>query len=210
MKEILKIFDSLQVLNFENQVANFQVHYHETFCISLIKKFALNENEIIAPEECILISHPFEIHRNQPIEIITVSFSTFYISQDVVNFISPFDKTFFQNKVIENQCMTDQIKMLIQDVNSNKQIKNFRIKFYSDFYRFIYELTISYGSNKEYSASEPSILLEEVKQYISNNLNSKIDLNSLTKMVGMSKFNLTRWHIFKLVICLNFIKFLIG
>lgn len=193
MKENLNIFDSLQVLSFKNQLADFPIHYHETYCVSLIQKGVFNENEYIAPIESILISHPFEIHSNKAIENIGVSFSTFYISKDVFNCISPFDNTSFQNKVIENKYMSGLFANLIQDLICSKQKKNFLIKFYVDFYRFISELTRHYGTNKEYASSEQSILLEEIKLYISNNLNSKIDLSSLVKIYGKSKYQFIRW-----------------
>ena len=193
MKENLNILDSLQVLSFKNQTADFPIHYHETFCISLIQKGVFSENEFVAPQESILISHPYEIHSNKSIGNINISFSTFYISQDVVNFISPFDNTSFQNKIIQNQIMTDKFKNLIRYVSSSKHKENFLVEFYAGFYSFIGELTRDYGSNKEYSISEPSILLEEVKNYISNNLNTKIDLNSLAKIFGKSKYQFIRW-----------------
>lgn len=193
MNTKLNIFDSLQVLSFENQLADFPIHYHETYCISLIRKGVFTENELIVPQESVLISHPYEIHSNKAIDNVSVSFSTFYISPDVVNAISPFDNTSFEHKVIQDKFLIGQLKNLLHSVNSALQKDNFFLKFYSDFHLFISELTRNYGSNNLYSSREPSKLLYEVKYYISSNLKSKINLDHLAKMFGMSKFQFIRW-----------------
>lgn len=193
MKETLNIFDSLQFLHFENQVAEFPIHYHETYCISLIQEGVLCENKLVAPKNSILISHPFEIHSNKAIGTVGTSFSTFYIAKDVFNYISPFEHTSFQNKVIENQFMTDLFVQLIGDVVASKQKKQALIKLYTNFYHLIFELAKNYGSDTKYETAKQSIPLDEITGYIANNLISKIDLSSLAKILGKNKFQFIRW-----------------
>ena len=118
MKEKLKTLDSLEVLSFENQKAKYPSHFHETYCISLVEKGVLLENELIVSEDKILISHPDEVHHNISLE--NISFSTFYVSQDVIDFISPFGRTSFQNKVIENPLLFNRLNNLLQFIKEKR------------------------------------------------------------------------------------------
>jgi len=193
MKYNLDLYDSLEVLKFENQLAEYPIHYHETYCVSLIEEGIFNENQLIAPQGSILISHPFEIHINKAIEDINVSFSTLYISQEVIDFISPYQSTSFENRIINNPILANQLNRLLQLIYMSKKERNFTTHFYSKFYQFIAKLVTTYGCDKLYKFRQPSSLLNEVKQYIERNLKAKISLSRLAENFGMNKFQFIRW-----------------
>lgn len=193
MNEKLNILDSLEVLSFQNQQTEYPVHFHETYCISLIEKGVFGENELIAPSGNIVVSHPYEVHFNKPVEHIGFSFSTFYISSDVIDHISPFGQTSFQHKVIENPALYHQFKELLQFINQAKKEKGFASDFHRAFYQTIGQLTRLHGNDQPYILNESPALLDEVKTYISGHLNSKINLIELAAKVGLSKFQFIRW-----------------
>lgn len=193
MKEQLNILDSLEVLRFENQHIEYPVHYHDTYCISLIQKGVFGENELITPQGTIIVSHPAEVHYNKRIENIDVSFSTFYVSQDVIDFISPFEITSFQHKVIEDPVSFFQLDRLLEQVTTIQADKKTISHFYSDFHQFIAQLTSKHGQEEPYIIKESSAQLKDVKHYIENHLNSKINLLDLAKIIGIDKFKFIRW-----------------
>lgn len=207
MSEKLNILDSLEVLSFQNQQTEYPVHYHETYCISLIEKGVFNENDLIVPSGNIIVSHPYEVHFNKPIENIDFSFSTFYISKDVIDFISPFEHTSFQNKVIENPLLYHQLNGLIQLIKSGKQKRGFIGDFHHAFYQTIAQLTSLYGNDTAYFHKESPALLDSIKDYITNHLNSKINLDDLARIGGMSKYQFTRW--FKLQVGITPFEFIL-
>ena len=183
----------MEVLSFQNQQTEYPVHYHETYCISLIEKGVFGENELIVPSGKILISHPYELHNNKPINNINFSFSTFYVSQDVINFISPFEHTSFQNKVIEAPSLYNRLINLVKFIAENKEKKSFFTDFYNAFHQIIFELTSIYGDVKPYIIEVQYPQLNDLKRHIMDHLNTKINLSELAKIVGMSKFQFIRW-----------------
>ncbi|GGH03966.1 AraC family transcriptional regulator [Polaribacter pacificus] len=196
MKEKLKILDSLEVLSFQNKKTKHPSHFHDTYCISLIEKGVLVENELIASTGKILISNPYEIHNNLSSE--NISFSTFYVNQDVIDFISPFNRTSFQDKVIENPLLHSSLKNLLNFIKEKKEKKNFVNDFYDDFNQFIFQLTINYGAANPYNNENDTTIIKDLKIYISDNLNTQLSLIELSKMVGMSKFQFIRWFKFNI------------
>ncbi len=193
MKEKLNLFDSMEILSFGDLQTNYPVHYHDTYCISFIQKGLIGENEFIASPGNILISHPYELHDNRLIENIGVTFTSFYINQEVFNAISSFKNVSFNNKVIENTSLTNQIGALIRLVRSSRNRKNFNREFYSAFHQFISELSICYGADIPYHPKKSTNLLVEVKEFIASRLNSKLNLENLTKIAGMNSFQFIRW-----------------
>jgi len=189
----LDIFDSMEVLSFRNLITNYPIHYHDTYCISYIQKGIICENDLIASNGSVLISHPYELHDNKLMEKIGVSFTSFYINQDIFNSISPFKNISFNNKVIENISIRNQIEVLIQLIQTSRNSKNFILEFYPAFHQFIYEISIFHGVDMPYKFNKISNLIEEVKEYIVSRLNSKLNLNDLAKIVGMNKFQFIRW-----------------
>ena len=193
MKEKLNILDSLEFISFKNHRTEYPLHYHETYCVSFVDQGVFQENELVIPSGRIVISHPYELHDNKLINDISLSFSTFYISQDVMNYISPFDQTSFKNKVIENPFIYNELSDLDKIIKTKNEKENFLIDFYNPFRKVIHQLVNIYGHGKPYFYKEPSSKLGEIKHYISTHLNSKIDLSVLAKILGMNKYKFIRW-----------------
>jgi len=186
----LNILDSLELLHFKNHRRAYPIHYHESYCISLIHQGVFGENESIAPKGSIVISHPYEIHQNNVIENISTTYSTFYVSPDLINFISPFEQTSFSHKVIEDPLVYRQLDASLQVLDQKKKSS---LNFQKAFYQSISRLIDFHGIDQPYLLKESSALLDEVKQFIAHRLHAKIDLNGLARIVGMSKFKFIRW-----------------
>lgn len=196
MKQKLRTLDSLELLSFQNQKAKYPSHYHDTYCISLIKKGVLLENELIATSGKIIISHPYEIHENNSLE--NISFSTYYVSQDVINFISPFNHTIFQSKIIENPLLFNRLNNLQHFINDKQDEKTFINQLNKAFNQIIFQLTTNYGGRNPNNVENKSYILQNLKSHISDNLNTKLSIIELAKIVNMDKFQFIRWFKFNI------------
>jgi hypothetical protein len=56
-------FDNLELLQCKLSFHEFPLHYHNTFCLTIIHDGMMGENEIVAPADALLVSHPFEVHK---------------------------------------------------------------------------------------------------------------------------------------------------
>ncbi len=186
----LNILDSLEILHFKNHRRTYPVHYHESYCISLIRNGVFGENEHVAPKGTIVVSHPYEIHENNLVENIGASYTTFYVSPEVINFISPYSHTSFTHKVIEDPLAFQLLDATLKQVGTEEEVS---LNFQKGFCQSIDHLIKVHGNNQPYHSKEGSALLEEVKHFIAKHLHDKIDLSGLANLVGMSKFKFIRW-----------------
>ena len=93
----LNHFDSLELLHCKSSLHEFPLHYHDTFCLTIIHDGVMGENEVFSPAGTLLISHPFEVHQNRLIHQTGYSFTTFYISPDLMGTL-PNQITYFLKK----------------------------------------------------------------------------------------------------------------
>ena len=133
MNRKLKIdsLDGLEVLKSGVTDHQYPLHYHDTFCLSLIYRGILGENTVIAPAGNLLISHPFEIHKNETIHLTHYSLTTFYISKDVFESVAPAPYISFEEKVINDPALFlvfSELSGLIFCKDSNAK-KTFHLKF---------------------------------------------------------------------------------
>ena len=86
----LDSLDNIECLRVNHQQADFPEHFHETFCISLIREgveaIKMQDTILYGEAGSITLNNPFEIHANPIVDQeVKVSFDTIYLSQDVVD-----------------------------------------------------------------------------------------------------------------------------
>ncbi len=185
--------DNIELLQKGSSKHEYPNHYHETFCVSIIKSGTLKENEQILPTGAVVISHPFEVHDNELIQDIEYSFTTFYISSDVIRSITKTDFCSFKNKVIYDDKLFKSFDYLANTMlnNSDKAFDNNR--FEQRLLTGLKKLTRQYSNTKPFHSSTKPEFIGEIKNHILLNLDSKISLESLAQKVGMSKYQFIRW-----------------
>jgi AraC-like DNA-binding protein len=187
----LNSLDGLEVLKSGLSAHQFPLHYHDTFCVSLIYSGLLGENNVIAPANHLLVSHPFEIHKNEIIHSNNYSLTTFYISDDVFKSVGAGEYISFDQKVIHDANLF-QIFSQLSDLVFSGDIsdkRNFDLKFIQS----IKQLTRKYASSRPYCETTTPALLNSIKQYILDNIDKKIVLDDLSKMAGKDKYQFIRW-----------------
>ncbi|MEX0273514.1 MAG: AraC family transcriptional regulator [Flavobacteriaceae bacterium] len=101
------LLGDLEHLAIDKQSMAFPQHYHETYCISLIKtgieQIQLEGKSIFSEKGTISITNPYEIHSNPLVnQEGPLDFDTIYIPEDVMRFFSN-----GKNNVILNRQITD-------------------------------------------------------------------------------------------------------
>lgn len=187
----LPTFDNVELLQKDLSRHEYPNHYHETFCISLIKSGTLTESDSILPTGAISISHPFEVHDNELIEDIEYAFTTFYVSPDVFNSINKNEYCSFENKVIYDEKLFESFDFIAANILKNQSLNNKHLQ--EKFFTSLEQLTKKHSVTKPFHKQPNPKLINEIKHHILLNLDDKISLETLAKKVGMNKYKFIRW-----------------
>jgi AraC-like DNA-binding protein len=177
------ILDNIELL--ESTISNhsFPTHFHDTFCISLIKNGVFNENEVTATTGSILISNPNEIHCNTVQTDNRYSVSTIYVNENIVSYLTK-NKAVFTSKVITNSVIAKQFLT----VENNFLSKNLEASLST----FLNNLVNKYATTDVLLEPEKNKSIFEVEEYINQNLMNKIKLSVLSKIADLDEFKLIR------------------
>jgi AraC-like DNA-binding protein len=184
--------DNLEYLTIKKQVTDFPNHYHETFCISLIHKgievINLNGQNFYSETGSITITNPYEIHSNPLIDSASqLSFDTLYISKDLMKYLLNGKNIAFINRKITNQKANElfiKLKKAI-DFNDNQKVELLLFKFI--------EILKYYSQEKNEAYTDLNFnTLNQINDYIENNINSKFCLEELAKIANINKFGFAK------------------
>lgn len=183
----------LSFLSINNQKQAFPKHFHNTFCISLIKKGIEKlefENEFFySPSGYISITNPFELHANPLVDKdVEVSFDTIYISEELLSFFLKGKHIKFSNRQIQDDNINELFVKFLDNLKNNKHskneasLKNLLIQLYA------YSRTIK---NMPKSIFESTYLIDLVN-YIEQNIEHKFYLDELAHISYQNKFGFSR------------------
>ncbi|MCI4670997.1 MAG: AraC family transcriptional regulator [Bacteroidia bacterium] len=183
--------DGLESLQVRNQKSDFPEHYHDTFCISLIQSgmeaIKMHGNIIYTETGHISINNPLEIHANPLIkESPDNSFTTLYLSPDLVNSILNKKRVVFEHQqVVNKDCEAMFLKIL----------KNIELDNISDLEKNLNILLKGFNQqadSKQHDKTYTNRKWDELITYIDNHLEQKISLDFLAKFMNMNKFNFAK------------------
>jgi AraC-like DNA-binding protein len=116
----LPILDGLELLDARQHTLTFPFHTHNTFNITLVIEaiFAtkLNTRLLHATPGTIVITNPGEVHSTICDNRVGSSFFTFYISPDVLTGLNNKLPVFFENKIINDPVLFEQLLYLSQNI----------------------------------------------------------------------------------------------
>ena len=184
--------DNLEILSVSDSNKNFPLHYHETFCISIIEKGAFVENDKVALQGSILVSNPFEVHKNSSFKSLDYSLKTLYVSSDVFDFALE-KYSFSKNSLLQNLITDDilfteikNISQLIEDKQAN--ITDFESKIIA-----VLNLLSQYNRLERKQSKTPfPTWFTDIQKYLDNNLNQKISLEKVASRAKLDKFQFIR------------------
>ena len=185
--------DSVELLQKGSPKHEYPDHYHETFCVTLIKSGTLTESGCILPTGAIVTAHPFEVHNNELIKDIEHAFTTFYFSPDLFSYVNNREECSFENKVIYDESLFNSFDRLATNLLTGDEKLLDKRSFLSDLQENLTSLIHIHSVTKpRHDYSKPE-LIEEVKNLILANLESKISIENLGQRFGMGKYKFIRW-----------------
>lgn len=185
--------EDINFISVKNQAQAFPKHFHETFCISLIKsgieKIELENEFLYSNKNCISITNPYEIHANPIVDKdIKVCFDTIYISQELMSYILKKRKIEFFSRQIQDSQINQSFIQLFEHLKS-KNAKNTDELLRNFVYQILpYSQTITENNQTSFQSD----YLSELIKYIEENLDNKIYLDELAKIIHLNKFSFVK------------------
>jgi AraC-like DNA-binding protein len=183
--------DNLEFLIASDYAEDFPMHYHETFCVSLIEQGTFDENGLIATKGTICITPPNLIHENKLLHETGYSFITFYVSPDLFRFLNQGKEVFFSNMVLEDDTIFAELKNIAQQLKTNKKNIPSKTTLTDIFKRLVQKYHDPLG--KPDDSNNTPLILAEIKNYVEINLHEKLTLEDLAKLADMDKFKFIRY-----------------
>lgn len=185
--------NEISFISVKNQSQDFPKHFHETFCISLIRngieKLELDDQFLYSQSNCISITNPYEVHANPLIDKDTaVSFDTIYVSQDLMSYVLNGKEFEFSNRQILDPIINRVFDLLLYYLKFNDQkqaeqhLRNLALHLYPH----------TRLSQKETPTSFHSDYLSGLLTYIEQHLENKIYLDELAEITHLSTFGFAK------------------
>ncbi len=193
--------DNFEILSIHNQKKDFPRHFHETFCISLIEQgvevTATNDSILYSEKGSISITNPYEVHSNPLLNKDTpISFTTLYVSQEVVNFCLKEPNVKFQNSQLFQPSLIPLFYEVKNSLDSNSP--NLTQKKLGNLFNLLKKSTSIYSSMDTRNIYKNDFSKwEEIVLFIEHNLEEKLSVDGLAYFMNMEKFGFARQFRFK-------------
>lgn len=187
------VSNEISFISIESQNQDFPKHFHETFCISLIRKgiekIELEDGFLYSPSNSISITNPYEVHANPVVDSdAKVSFDTIYISADFMSHVLKGKDLEFKNRQICDVKTNHMFIQLLKQLKSNEPSQSGLV-----LNNLIYRLyPHSQTPQGEKHSSFQSDYLTELITYIEQNLEDKLYLDELAKIIHLNKFGFSK------------------
>lgn len=184
--------DNLEYITIENQTTDFPMHYHETFCISLIysgiEQINFGNRNFLSEEGTISITNPFEIHSNPLMDKnALLKFDTIYISNDLMKHLLNGKNITFRNRQINSK----HVNSLFLSLKNALDLRNEKL-IESHLLQFVTSLQVYAHVNESEYFKLNFKNFDEINDYIENNISEKFCLEELAKMANINKFGFVK------------------
>lgn len=184
--------DNLELLSLDQQKSPFPSHYHDTFCISLVREgmeiLAINDQCLHTEKGQISITNPYEVHANPLVDSVSqTSFDTLYLSQDVMDHFGGGSNLRFHQRQFSDQQLITRFLDLKGNLESGDDA-GVEVAL-ADFITLL-------GPYQSIAREDQMISMgnqwEEITAYIQYHLESKISLKELAGFANMEKFHFAK------------------
>jgi AraC-like DNA-binding protein len=183
--------DDLEILIATDYAQDFPLHYHETYCISLVEKGSFDENGIIATKGMICITHPNLVHENKLLHETGYSFITFYVSPDFLKSINGRKTVVFKETIIEDPFLFHALKHFALQLKAiPKQIPS-QARLTDIFRQLVHTYHDPHGATD--TGYEMPLAITEIKDHVEHNLHTTLSLDDLALLANMNRFQFIRF-----------------
>lgn len=182
----LPILDGLQILDAKNHNLSFPFHTHDTFNITLVLEQIFTTKTgnrfLQAPVGSIVITNPDEVHATICDTKIGNCFFTFYISPHVLIELNNKNTVFFDNKIIHDPCLFQQLVKISQHVNTlDTEVEK-------ELLSVLRKLVLTYSTNNYIENKNSS----HFREFLENDLYEKFSLEQAAAQFGLDKYKFLR------------------
>ena len=181
--------DGLEALSVNGHKTPFPAHFHPTFNITLVYdgvfSTKLNDRLILSPSGTVLITNPGEIHANPLQSDNSVSFFTFYVSQEFLEYCNGGSAVIFEKKTIDDARLFSNLHQLSLKLGI---VDDFR--FLENEFKEIFSLLASkHGTGGQPATGNKEVLFHEL---LSDDHFEKFSLADTAKSFGIDKYKFIR------------------
>jgi len=180
----LPILDGLELFSTKAHKLDFPFHTHNTYNFALIIKntfnIELSDKLLKVPSGSISIVHPDEVHATPCDKEIGHSFFTFYVSPEFIKSLNKNQEVYFEQKVIEDQKLFQELYILTQNVNN--------INFEARLTEVLRTLVRTYALKKEFNHATTRLF----KTFIDETSFQNFSLEKTATQFGLNKYKFMR------------------
>jgi len=186
----LPIGEGLEALSVKDYNSSFPSHFHPTYNITLIYDGSFNtkldNSVIVAPSGTILITNPQEIHSNPFDKNGSVSFFTFYVSQDFLEYCNQSKSIFFNQKVVYDQELFASLHQLAVAIDQAHALPNYE----EQLKQVLFQLALRHGN--ELAEVQDTKIQSLFDEFLAEQNLNKFSLEEAAKRFGIDKFKFIR------------------
>ncbi len=180
--------DNLEYISIDKQTTDFPLHYHETFCISLIRdgieRIDFGDQSFFSEKGSISITNPYEIHSNPLIDTSTsLKFDTLYLSDDLMKYLLDGKSIRFVNRKINDE-KSNQLFIALKNAMDTNNYERVEVLLR----QFVNRLQFFSQENETEYTEEHLNDFDEINGYIENNLYDKFSLDELSRIANINKY----------------------
>lgn len=190
----LQALDQLELLTIDQHQEAFPAHFHETFCISLVRsgveQIQLEGQDVYGEAGAVTLTNPFEIHANPLVDEATaVSFDTLYLSQELMDHYVGRKGVFFADRLFHTAALSQSFLAVRQHLfdHQSPEAVDQQLR------RFLQTLahqapSTSYKRGQQASPAKWAELIP----FIESRLEAKASVDQLAWFMGMDKYHFAR------------------
>lgn len=188
--------DNLEMLYVSGCSEGFPLHFHETYCLSLIlegtEQIELANRSLLALPGSLSITHPREAHANPVAAHSRQAFATLYISEDVMRYLNGGELARFALPVIQDPALFAVFAQLVRPLSAQQTKLHFLTVdevWFLNLLRYLIQRHATAASAQHTPRKDWFASLDEL---MDEQLHRKLSLDEMAQQMGLSKFKFAR------------------
>ena len=187
--------DNLEVLYASDCSQGFPLHFHDTYCVSLIlagsELVDLADRSLLALPKSLSITHPGEVHANPLPPHCRQSFVTLYVPTDVMRYSSGGSLPQFAAPVIQDPPLFTTFQQLVHASVRGTELRTLHVD--EAWFLSLLRLLVIRHATAQHPTPLPSTeWFTSLDALIDERMHRKLTLDAMAQHMGLSKFKFAR------------------
>ncbi|MEO0734520.1 MAG: AraC family ligand binding domain-containing protein, partial [Bacteroidota bacterium] len=180
------IADGLPVLTVDGYRADFPLHRHEVFSLTLVRRgyetTLVEDRELIAPRGSISLTAPSILHANPNRNDGSYDFTTLYLSPDFLRYLNGGKSFQASTHVTQDARLYGALSAWVAADTPTLPILEQCLR-----------QLLQYSPDKHRQSRQDDADLREILHFFEENFARKLDLDELARRAGKSRYQFVRW-----------------